>query len=184
MNINSKITPELSQILEQLKDIHYPSNSLWSIDLLWPPNLLQAIMFISLIFVIILIIFKVIKLINKTYKYSPKYIAIKQLNIIEQELDNNKITKLSALQQISIILKRCIITANNNYNLTGEKFLEYLNKTGNTNSFTKPYIKELLTKTLYQSDIYPYNFTGDKPDLHNNIKELIKISKTWIKRNL
>lgn len=174
-------TEKLQQVLSKLKDIHYPDTAaLWppSEILWWPPAPGIMLILIIILCIIIYLSIKIVKKIKQFYTNRKIKIALSELHSIEQNINAENF--ITCIQQISFLLKRCAMVkyrAQNIQSLSGNQWLEFLNTSGNTDKFTSN-AGLLMTTVPYLNNI---EFTDKfKQDINN----LIKISKNWIKHNL
>lgn len=150
--------------LSQLKDIHLPPTVS-----MWP---LAPGYYILLLMLIVLII-GIILLIRRQYRANqlPKKVKQCLANIEHNYQQTQDIHHAS--QALSILLKRtCLATFDRHTvaGLTGDKWLAFLDKTGQTTDFSCGHGR-LLTES-------PYN-----PNISGNDQALFLICKQWLKRN-
>ncbi|MBP9722600.1 MAG: DUF4381 domain-containing protein [Gammaproteobacteria bacterium] len=187
-NLNpTVIDPELAKTLEQLKYIHFPSDSLW-----WPPAPGPMLLIILSIISIVLVSKKIIIKTKLYYRNRPLQIALRELHTIEQKLDQKIFNPTLAAQELNMLLKKAVkkkfvdlnistshISNPHILSLSGEDWLQFLNKSGKTELFTSD--GRILISLAYQKYQKDSDLTKDK---EHKIKKLIDLTKHWIKLNL
>ena len=117
--------------LENLKDIHLPSAISW-----WPPApgwWILGIIILSIFIFIIIVLYRIYK------RRIPKVEALRILKNLRRQSDKNN-NELKKLRELSQLLRRTalsIYTQEEVASLHGTEWLEFLDKTGQTNDFTE-----------------------------------------------
>lgn len=149
--------------LAELKDIHLPPGvSMWPLAIGW---------YVVTITILMLLAFSMYRLI-KWFQYNkPKKQALKLLGQLKTSPDTqNKLT------QIALLLKRVAIRyhgIDKVAKLSGNRWIDFLNKTSKTPPIFTAQTTELLLKTLYQN----------RPQINaNQMHLLIQQSEKWIKQ--
>ena len=179
------IDSQLQQTLTQLKDIHLPSDSL-----LWPPAPGTSIAFIIITMTIIFIVKKNITALYLRYKSRVKLQALRELKHIEQNIQNQEPILLT--QKISLLLKKCAINKFSSaksqqhiHALSGQSWLEFLDNTYQTKTNIPKAPFSTGPGVLLITLPYQQSLTIEKTaELDHQIKNLIALSKQWIKTNL
>jgi len=156
---------QLDQILQQLKDIHFPNKISQ-----WPP---APIYYIILGFIILTALAYIFYK-KRQEKLRAKKFALNELKRIRTILRSESANYNYAIQSLSALLRQCALTAyprQDVASLHGHDWLNFLDKVGRTNLFTTG-IGKVLTTGPFQKD-----FT-DFPE------ELIIISQKWIEKAL
>ena len=149
--------------LANLKDIHLPPAISW-----WPPApgwwILGIIIFSIFIFIII-ILYRIYK------RRMPKVEALRILKNLQRQSSKNN-NELKKLRELSQLLRRTALSIYSQEevaSLQGTEWLEFLDKTGQTNVFTKGHGK------IFGEDIFKLNPKFDLEDL------FLVVSK-WLKK--
>ena len=149
--------------LAELKDIHLPPGvSMWPLAIGW---------YVVTITILMLLAFSMYRLI-KWFQYNkPKKQALKLLGQLKTSSDTQ-----SKLTQIALLLKRVAIRyhgIDKVAKLSGNRWIDFLNKTSKTPPIFTAQTTELLLKTLYQN----------RPQINaNQMHLLIQQSEKWIKQ--
>jgi len=152
--------------LANLKDIHHPL----PIDF-FPPAAGWWIVAICLLTILVTLL---ILIYQRWRKQAPIRAALRQLKALESQYQNQP-NHLNLVNEVAILLKRLSLTRHAREEvagLTGKQWLEYLDKTGNTNRFTQGE-GSILAEARYN----PANSNALV-----NVSELIQLSRQWVKR--
>ncbi len=147
--------------LAELKDIHLPETIS-----AWPPAYGWWLLAVT---IIALLIFTIRWLIARRQKNRYKVEANSKLSRIQLQYSEHN-NPLTALESINALLKQTCITRfgrNETAGLSGDEWLAFLDKTGNTKDFSKG-PGRCLTYALYA------------PNPVAPIEELLELTKTWI----
>lgn len=148
-------------LLSQLKDIHLPDKvSVWPLTIGW---YLLFIIFIALVGLMIFLWYKNIK------KHHLKKIVLQRLNELQECTPNHAIA-----EELSMLLRRSALATfprKQVASLHGEDWLNFLDKTADTDEFTKGAGRLLI--------VFPYQ--GKKQLIPEDLFLLIK---DWVKKNL
>lgn len=158
----------IKEELAKLKDFQTPHDTIS----IFP---LAPIWYITIGIVALFIILLIIFIIYRKKTYLKRY-ALQKLNTLSLDLTKNKISKLKAINQISILLRKVSLLKFDGENLasiTDQNWLEFLDR-----NLKKQYFQSetgnLLISANYQKEL-PQNA---------NIKHLIDICKIWVNKNL
>ena len=177
--MDNKTDPQLQQTLSQLKDIHLPQDSL-----AWPPAPGVTLLILAILILAILKINKIIKKSLNYYQTRTKFLALKELDAIQTSLNQTSTSYVKVTQNISNLLKKCAVskfdknTSQNIHTLSGEQWLQFLDKTGKTDQFSKA-DGRLLLSLVYQPEHKAAN-----SEITSQINALINLTRNWIKINL
>lgn len=188
----ASVNPELAQTLEQLRYIHLPNDSLW-----WPPAPGKIFLLIIIVTTLFFICKKISTKLNNYYQSHPIKQALKELIIIDSELqllknsenieqDYNNLILL--IQKTSALLKKSAINKYKNQNinnlasLSGQNWLDFLNQTGKTHEFHSPEGQLIISAaySTFRHDKKRQDYTA----LKIKTASLIKLTKQWLKTNL
>lgn len=151
--------------LAQLRDIHMPEAVSW-----WPPAIGWWIVIASAILAVGLLFYFTRKYILKN-RY--KKIALQKLTTIHKAAGEDKSINHERLVEMSAILRRVAMQTYGRQTisvLSGQKWLAFLDRTGNTNQFSQGAAKVLGTG-LY------------RPDLDADFDQVRLIIQKWIKEH-
>jgi hypothetical protein len=136
----------MSNLMLPIKDIHMPSPvGLWPLAPGW-----YFVIFFMIVFGIFLVM-KSLKLCRRK-KYKKSILA--QVDALERRVLKGMEAR-SAIADLSILLKRLALSHFADQNpgaLSGQHWLDFLNRTGKCDLFTKD-VGEIIFKSMYQKDV-------------------------------
>lgn len=160
-----KLANQTEALLQQLRDIHYPSPISW-----WPlaPGWYLLIALLGVLF------FLIIRLLYKRWcKVKKQKIILQKLNDIKIKVQQNPFSE-EVVQPLALLLKQVsllLYPRQQVSGLCGQAWLEFLNRTGKTELFTSD-IGRLLISAPYQA----------RPPAE--LAELVRLVENWIKNQL
>ena len=146
--------------LDQLKDIHLPSEiSWWPLAIGW-----WIVAFIAFVLTILLLV------LFKRYKQKKQRLNL-AMDPFEQLSNDQSLSPQDWLNELSILLRRIAINVNGRNDvagLVGNDWLSYLDRSGNTQAFTQGAGKVLA--------VQPY-----QPAVEYDREAITEISRSWLK---